>query len=818
MASVRLEAESMTLTTYLIESGISAASNSGLISLNNASGTSGIASTSFTGISGTYDIFLGYFDENDGQATLEVQLENSSLGILKLDQDLGSGGVRSRTLQRQQIASGRSLSNGELIKIIGTANQSEWARVDYIEFVPVSSTPSPGTLAFSTPTFSVNEDGTPIAAVTVTRTGGSTGAVSATIILNNGSATAPEDYNSTPIAVSFADGDSISKTVKIPIVNDALVENNETVNLALGSATGGATIGLQSTAVLEIVDNDSPPPTSTPFRVEAESMVLSTYRRETGGSFASDGAYASLNGGTTTETGSASYTFTGTSGTYDVVLGYYDEKDGRANLKVYKEATLLADLSLKQNRGSAAAGAQTLVPRKIGRLEVKNGETIKITGTENSGEPARVDYIEFVPVQLSTINGTNSNDILIDRAGKTKIIGGNGSDTASYSQATRGVVANLSTGAVFTPLIGAPNAPLKIMPLGDSITYGVVNTNAGDRESGGYRTYLYNAFIRDGLSVDFVGSVNSGPDSLADKDHEGHPGYRIPKIASGINAWLDTYKPDVIPLMIGTNDTSNVSASTIAARLSSLIGQITAKLPNSQLLVSTITPVDGALKGSTKAQRAADYNLAIPGVVQSKVSQGKRVSFVDMRSELDLSDLAEGLHPNQGGYQDITNFWYNAITDTSLDKDSLSSIENLVGSGYNDKLLGNVASNVLEGGAGSDRLTGGGGADAFVYRRPNEGADLITDFTTDDSFLISAAGFGGGLRAGTALNTTNSATGVFVSGSNPTPIGTSANFLYNTVTGLLGFDGDGTGALARATIATLTGPSALTASQFTIVA
>jgi len=818
MTSVRIEAESMALSNYLIESGVSAASNSSLISLNNANGKSGTASTSFTGETGAYDIFLSYFDERDGQATLEVQLGNNSLGILRLDQDLGSGGVNSKTRQRKQIANGQSLSNGELIKIIGTANRGEWARVDYIEFVPVSSTPSAGVLAFSTPTFSVNEDGTSVAAVTVTRTGGSAGAVSATIILNNGSATAPEDYDSNSITVNFAGGDSISQTVEIPIVDDTLVENKETINLALGSATGGAAIGAQSTAVLEIVDNDSPPSAGKSIRIEAESMVLRTYRRETGGNFASGGAYASLNGGTTTETGSASYTFTGTSGIYDVVLGYYDEQDGSANLKVHKGTTLLADLSLKQNRGRTVAGAQTLVPRKIGRLEVKNGETIKITGTENSGEPARVDYLEFIPVELNTINGTSGDDILLDTAGKTNLTGGSGTDTASYARATRGVVANLSTGAGFTPLYGAPNTPLKIMPLGDSITYGVVDSSVGDRESGGYRTYLYDALITDGLSVDFVGSVSSGPDSLADKNHEGHPGYRIPKIASGINAWLDAYKPDVIPLMIGTNDTSDVSASTIADRLSALIDRITAKLPDSQLLVSTIPPVNGALKGSTKAQRAADYNLAIPGIVKSKADQGKRVNFVDMRSELDLSDLAEGLHPNQGGYQDIANFWYNAIIDTSLDKDTLTGVENLVGSAFNDKLLGNGANNVLGGDAGRDTLTGGGSTDTFAYQKPDEGSDTITDFSVDDSFRISAAGFGGGLQAGTVLSTTESPTGVFVSSNNPTPIGTSANFLYDTDTGLLDFDSDGTGVLARAAIATLTGVPALSAGQFTIVA
>jgi Calx-beta domain/Right handed beta helix region len=115
-----------------------------------------------------------------------------------------------------------------------------------------------GTLQFSAPVFSVNEDGTPIAAVTVTRTGGTFGAVGATINLTNGSATAPGDYASNPIAVNFADGDSSPKVITIPIVDDRLVEGTETVNLSLVNPTGGATLGTQTTATLNIVDNDSP--------------------------------------------------------------------------------------------------------------------------------------------------------------------------------------------------------------------------------------------------------------------------------------------------------------------------------------------------------------------------------------------------------------------------------------------------------------------------------------------------------------------------------------------------------------------------------
>lgn len=120
----------------------------------------------------------------------------------------------------------------------------------------LGGTTFPGVLSFSAPTYSVDENGTAIAAVQVIRTGGSSGAISATVSLTPGTATAPSDYNNTPILVSFANGDTTNKTVTIPIVDDSLIEGNETVNLSLGDPTNGATIGTQSSAVLTIFDND----------------------------------------------------------------------------------------------------------------------------------------------------------------------------------------------------------------------------------------------------------------------------------------------------------------------------------------------------------------------------------------------------------------------------------------------------------------------------------------------------------------------------------------------------------------------------------
>jgi hypothetical protein len=158
------------------------------------------------------------------------------------------------------------------------------------------------TLQFSAPTFSVNEDGTPIAAVTVTRTGGSAGSASATVNLSNGTATAGADYDATPIVVNFADGDSTPKIVTIPIANDTLVEPDETVNLSLGSPTGNASIGTQNTATLNIVDDESSLQfSSSTFSVNEDGTPIAAVTvTRTGGSAGAASATVNLSNGTAT--------------------------------------------------------------------------------------------------------------------------------------------------------------------------------------------------------------------------------------------------------------------------------------------------------------------------------------------------------------------------------------------------------------------------------------------------------------------------------------------------------------------------------------
>src|SRR5262249_46839964 len=112
-----------------------------------------------------------------------------------------------------------------------------------------------GQFQFSATSYSINE-GAGTATITVTRTGGSDGAVSVNYASGGGSATAGLDYAAVSGTLIWAAGDSSSKTFTVPILEDALVEGNETIALSLSSVSGGATIGTPASATLTIVDND----------------------------------------------------------------------------------------------------------------------------------------------------------------------------------------------------------------------------------------------------------------------------------------------------------------------------------------------------------------------------------------------------------------------------------------------------------------------------------------------------------------------------------------------------------------------------------
>jgi uncharacterized delta-60 repeat protein len=121
--------------------------------------------------------------------------------------------------------------------------------------------PTAGTLQFSAPAFAVGEEEGATQTVTVTRSGGSSGAVTATLASNDGSARSGVDYTALRATVFFGDGDTQPRRVTLPIIPNLIgAQFNRTVNLVLSEPGNCATIGALANTVVSIVDDDPVPP------------------------------------------------------------------------------------------------------------------------------------------------------------------------------------------------------------------------------------------------------------------------------------------------------------------------------------------------------------------------------------------------------------------------------------------------------------------------------------------------------------------------------------------------------------------------------
>ncbi|MGB3615539.1 MAG: hypothetical protein WBA10_17225 [Elainellaceae cyanobacterium] len=146
-----------------------------------------------------------------------------------------------------------------------------------------------------------------------------------------------------------------------------------------------------------------------PIRVEAEDMTLEGYRLEANDKV-SGKQVISFRGGATDESGTASQTFDGPSGTYDVVVSYVDETDGMASLEARLNGETLEAWQLSETLGSAAISSDNQVQRTVATgVTLEAGDTFELRGQEQSFEHARVDYVEFVPVGIPAANDAPPN-------------------------------------------------------------------------------------------------------------------------------------------------------------------------------------------------------------------------------------------------------------------------------------------------------------------------------------------------------------------------------------------------------------------------
>ncbi len=86
--------------------------------------------------------------------------------------------------------------------------------------------------------------------------------------ITDGTATDGDDYTASSSTLTFAPGETV-KDISIPILADALDEDDETVIITLSNASSGTIV--DTTATLTITDDDDPPQLSISDNSTAES-------------------------------------------------------------------------------------------------------------------------------------------------------------------------------------------------------------------------------------------------------------------------------------------------------------------------------------------------------------------------------------------------------------------------------------------------------------------------------------------------------------------------------------------------------------------
>jgi len=233
--------------------------------------------------------------------------------------------------------------------------------------------------------------------------------------------------------------------------------------------------------------------------------------------------------------------------------------------------------------------------------------------------------------------------------------GAKGTGGMAGAKGTGGMAGGSGTGSGTYNPCPTNGDPCKVLPLGDSITFGI-------NYEGSYRVELFKKAVTASQNITFVGTQTNGPAMAPGttvpfpNHHEGWSGFTIAQI-QGKAAGDITYAPHMILVHAGTNDTYMTDPAGAPARLSTLVDYLTTNFPNALVVVAKIIPYPN------QTANVKVINDSIPAMVQSKVSAGKHVVSVDLNTGFQTSTMlsSDGIHPNQTGYNWMGDTWYATV-------------------------------------------------------------------------------------------------------------------------------------------------------------
>jgi len=368
-------------------------------------------------------------------------------------------------------------------------------------------------------------------------------------------------------------------------------------------------------------------------------------------------------------------------------------------------------------------------------------------------------YSDFLVGNSSgnTLSGGDGNDTLIGLGGGDSLIGGNGTNTVSYA-GSGAVVASLTVGT-FAGIGGNVAFTASNGGILNGGSTGTANDAAGDLLIGIQNlTGSSNAdtLVGDSSANVLLGGV--GNDTL-----QGMGG------ADTLDGGADT----------NTASYANAAAGVVASLQTGTYGGVSFTSSGGGILNGGNSTVAGDAAGDTLISiqnlTGSAYADTLIGDASANVLIGgaggdtlngsggtDTVSYANATARV-VSSLSAGSY---GGltFTTVSAGVYNPGTSGTAGEaggDTLTGIENMIGSGYADILVGDVNANVLDGGAGGDILNGLAGTDTVTYASASSGviASLSTGTYSGVNFTSSATTAGTGVLNGGTTGTAGQASG-----------------------------------------------------------
>ncbi len=216
------------------------------------------------------------------------------------------------------------------------------------------------------------------------------------------------------------------------------------------------------------------------------------------------------------------------------------------------------------------------------------------------------------------------------------------------------------------------SVPLRIVPIGDSITQGRLGNGSFDSFEAStlsYRYPLWQRFVDAGIDVDFVGSQTAGfggdpawEDYRGlpfDRDHEGHWGWRLDDIRDSLRVWLGEYEADLALIMLGTNDVNaGDSVSQMLLETEEIIAILREANPDVVIIWGHAFQEWDPFPAFREEMEvlASEMSTARSPIVTVSAADG----WVSDPS-LPASDTVDWVHPNLRGDQKLAEAFFEAI-------------------------------------------------------------------------------------------------------------------------------------------------------------